>query len=93
MEVVRLLGSWGPSQCQVHRGAGGHWYTRYCVISIFSSLWQLCPTEDLSVELYCRLDCRTDSGGIKCAGMLAASGAEVMGFLASFSSFWQLVFK
>ena len=39
------------------------------------------------------LDCRTDSGGIKCAGMLAASGAEGMGLLEPFSSFWQLVFK
>ena len=45
-EVAQLLGSWAPSQCQVHRGAGGHWYRRYCVIRIFSSLWQLCPTED-----------------------------------------------
>ena len=29
----------------------------------------------------------------QCAGMLTASGAEVMGLLESFSSFWQLVFK
>ena len=43
---LQLLGSQGPWEHQVLRGAGDHGHRRYGTIKVFSTLWQLCPSED-----------------------------------------------
>ena len=48
VEVLQLLGSWGPWQCHVHRGASSHWCRKYGASSFFSSLWHL-ASKDLFI--------------------------------------------
>lgn len=45
MEVMQLLRSWGPGQCQA-TGTGGYCHRSYGDIRAFSSIYKFCPSED-----------------------------------------------
>ena len=51
MAVAWLLGSWRPYQCQLHRGASGHWHSRYGPIRIFFYSLAALPHWGLSMEV------------------------------------------
>ena len=56
--------------------------TDYGAIRVFSSLWHFCFSEDHVWSWHCYLDHR-HPGGIKCEGMLAASGTRKLALLES----------
>ena len=66
MEVAWMLGSQLPWQCWVHRGDSHYYHRRYDAIRAFSSLCQLCPSEDWVWRWWNCLDCG-DPDGPKCS--------------------------
>ena len=81
LEVPVMQGSW----CQVHREAGSHRYKRNGAFRIFSSLWQLCPSEDQLWRWCGCLDCG-DRDNTHCTGKLVAKGAEDLALSEPFFS-------
>ena len=90
MEVAWLLGSWGRWQCQVHRGESSYCHRRCGDIRNFSSLWQLCPSENWAWRWCSCLD-RRDPGKAKRAGIPTASATGAMTLFEYFltSGNWQ----
>ena len=87
--MVRLLGSWGPWQCQLCRSAGGC-HRGYGATRALSSLWQLCPSEDWAWRWRSCLG-HGNPGGATCAGTLTASLQELWSYQSLFlaSGSWQ----
>ena len=92
MEVAWLLGSQGPWQCRLHRNASSYCHRKHGAIRAFSSLWQLCPSEDWAWR-WCSCLGRRDLGNAKSAGTLTASATGAMALSESFSRFWQLAIR
>ena len=46
VEVAQFLGSWKHCQCWIFRGATTIVTGDMVLLGVFSSLWQLCPSED-----------------------------------------------
>ena len=65
--VAQELGSQGPWNCQIHKGAGGNCHRKYGSIRVFSSFWHLCPSEEWAWRWHSCLG-HGNSGGTKCAG-------------------------
>ena len=85
MEAMLLLGSWDPDSTgyagnPAATGTGG-----MVLYRLFSSLWQLCPSED-QVWRWCDcLDCG-DHDKTQCTGKLVAKGAEGLALSEAFFS-------
>ena len=50
--VAWELGSWGPWKYCIYRSAGGYCHRKYGSTMVFSSFWELCPSEDHARKWY-----------------------------------------
>ena len=88
MEVAQFLGSQGPWQCQLHKGACSYCHRRYDTIRACFSPWQLCPSENWVWMWHSCLD----RGDPSVMGHQLPQSQEIWPFKC-LSSLWKLVIR